>query len=49
MKYDILKIIPLPAPDHDNVFTLTEINQIIITVDSENQHMTLTREDLSIR
>ncbi|KYN18247.1 hypothetical protein ALC57_09440, partial [Trachymyrmex cornetzi] len=28
-KYDILKVIPLPTLDHDNVLTLTEIDQTI--------------------
>jgi len=32
------------------VYSLIEVDQTIITVDSENQHyMTLTREDLSVR
>ncbi|KYN10292.1 hypothetical protein ALC57_17578 [Trachymyrmex cornetzi] len=49
-KYDILKVIPLPTPDHDNVFTLTEVDQPIIAIDNENQHyMTLTHDDLAIR
>ncbi|XP_067216243.1 uncharacterized protein [Linepithema humile] len=47
-KYKIIKIIPLPIHDHDNIFVFTEVNQHIIAISTDRPtYMTITKENLN--
>jgi len=46
-KYQIIKIIPFPVHNHDNIFIFTEVNQHIIMVNTDGPtYMTMTKENL---
>lgn len=46
-KYKIIKVVPLPIHDHDNIFVFTEVNQHIIAISTDGPtYMTLTKDNL---
>lgn len=47
-KYKIMKVLPLPVHDHDNIFIFTEVNEPIIAISTDGPtYMTLTQENLN--